>query len=147
MLQRIQTLYLLIAAILVALLFFLPFAEIAKDGLVYLFNFKGILLEGVVKMNGIAILVLLSVFLAMHVLAILDFKKRVRQMQIIVFAAIILVVLMGLFSYFTLYSFNGFHYSFKIGYFLPCAAAILDWLAIRAIKKDEALIRSIDRIR
>jgi hypothetical protein len=37
--------------------------------------------------------------------------------------------------------------SFKTGAVLPLVAIVIDWLAIRAIGKDEALIRSIDRIR
>jgi hypothetical protein len=147
MIQRIQTLYLLISVILIGLLFVLPFAEIAKDGAIYLFNFKGISLDGGLKMNGIVIPVLLSIILALHIFAISDFKKRVRQMQIIVYAVVLSVVLMGSIFYFTLYSLSGSQFSFKIGFFFPSIVTILDWLAIRAIKKDEALIRSIDRIR
>jgi len=38
-------------------------------------------------------------------------------------------------------------YSFTIFLLFPVIAAILIYLAIRAIKKDEMLVRSIDRIR
>jgi len=37
--------------------------------------------------------------------------------------------------------------SYKITVIFPVVAAILTYLAIRAIGKDEALIRSMDRIR
>ncbi|MGM0408670.1 MAG: DUF4293 family protein, partial [Bacteroidota bacterium] len=37
--------------------------------------------------------------------------------------------------------------SYKITVIFPFVAAILTYLAIRAIGKDEALIRSMDRIR
>ena len=36
---------------------------------------------------------------------------------------------------------------FKPGYFLPLGAMILNSLANRFIKKDEDLVRSVDRIR
>ena len=63
MIQRIQTLYLLVSSILVSLLLFMPFAEITKDGTVFNFNFRGILLEGNVIWNGIAILILVGIIL------------------------------------------------------------------------------------
>ena len=50
MIQRIQTVYLLIAEMLIGALFFVPFAEIAgKEGSIYRFDMKGIYLEGVQK--------------------------------------------------------------------------------------------------
>jgi len=51
MLQRIQTVYLSVSVVLLALLFALPLAEIAKECLIYLFNFKGVTLDGVVQKN------------------------------------------------------------------------------------------------
>jgi hypothetical protein len=147
MIQRIQTMYLLISTLLVGLLFLLPFAEIAKDGTVYLFNFKGILLDNVVKENGIFISILIGAILALHVYAISSFKKRVLQIRIVVFSIVLLMGLCGLFSYYTYYSFTGAIISLKIGVLFPVVAIILDYLAMRAIGKDEALIRSIDRIR
>lgn len=147
MIQRIQTLYLLISAILVAFLFVLPFAEIAKDGAFYLFNFKGIILDGILTENAIALSILLGVALAMHGFAIFSYKNRIRQMRVIVYAVLILLGVLGMFYFFTYYSFSGAQISFKIGAVLPSVVIILDYLAIRAIKKDETLIRSIDRIR
>jgi hypothetical protein len=147
MIQRIQTLYLLVSAILIAFLFVLPFAEIAKDGAIYLFNYKGIILDGVVKENGMAISVLIGIILALHGFAILSYKNRIRQMRVIVFTILIMLGLFGMFFFFTYYSFSGAKVSFNIGMVFPLVAIILDYLAIRSIGKDEALIRSIDRIR
>jgi ABC-type Na+ efflux pump permease subunit len=147
MIQRIQSVYLTISIVLTGLLFLLPFAEIAKDGAIYLFNFKGILLDGVLKVNGIAIPVLLVVIMALHGLAIFGYKNRPRQTRVIIFAILALLVLIGLFIYFTYLSFSGALISFKFGTAFPLVAIVVDYLAIRAIGKDEALIRSIDRIR
>jgi len=147
MIQRIQSVYLFIPILLTGLLFLFPFAEIAKDGAIYLFNFKGILLDGVLKANGMVIPVLLVVIMALHGLAIFGYKNRPRQTRIVVFAILAMLVLIGLFIYFTYLSFSGAIISFKFGAALPLVAIIVDYLAIRAIGKDEALIRSIDRIR
>lgn len=147
MIQRIQTLYLLISAILIGLLFLIPFAEIAKDGVVLLFNFKGILLDGAIKENGIAVSILIVIIFALHGFAVMSYKKRIRQIKIIVSIIFVLLGLFGLFFFFTYYSYMDAPISYKIGMVFPLIAIILDYLAIRAIRNDEALIRSIDRIR
>lgn len=147
MIQRIQTVYLFISAILTGLLFILPFTEIAKDGVIYVFNYKGIMLDGVLKENGYSISVLIGIILAMHGVAVLSYKNRIRQIRIIVFSILILLGLFGLFFFFTWYTFKGAQFNYKISMVFPLVAVILDYLAIRAIGKDEALIRSIDRIR
>lgn len=147
MIQRIQTVYLFISALLIGLLFLFPFAEIAKDGAVYLFNFKGILLDGVLKENGIAISVLIVVIMALHGFAIFSYKNRKRQKMIVIFTILMMLGLFGLLIFFTYFSFSGAQISFEMSVVLPLVAIIIDYLAIRAIGKDEALIRSIDRIR
>ena len=147
MIQRIQSLYLLISAILVALLFVLPFAEIVQDGAIYLFNSKGIILDGTLKENGAALSILIGIVVALHGFALLSYKHRIRQMRVIVFSILVMLGLFGMFFFFTYYSFSGARISFKISLVFPLVAIILDYLAIRAIGKDEALIRSIDRIR
>ncbi|HAQ17846.1 MAG TPA: DUF4293 domain-containing protein [Prolixibacteraceae bacterium] len=147
MIQRIQTLYLLISAILIAILIVLPFAEILSNGVIYQFNMKGVLLDGVLKKSGTLLSILTGTGLALHGYAILSFRNRTRQIRVIVFAILLLIGVVGMFYYFTYFSFSGSKISFKMGAVFPVVAIILDYLAIRGIKKDEALIRSIDRIR
>lgn len=147
MIQRIQSVYLFISVLLIGLLFLLPFAEIAKDGAIYLFNIKGVALDGVLKVDGLVVAALSIVGLVIHGWAIFSYKNRKSQMKIVYTGILLLVVLFGLFLYFTYVSFSGAQISLKIGAAFPLVAIILDYLAIRAIGKDEALIRSIDRIR
>ncbi len=147
MIQRIQSVYLLISALLLGLLFLLPFAEVVKEGVIYTFNFKGILLDGAVQQSGIAISVLIVVLMALHGFAISSFKNRKRQKMIVIYLILMLLGLFGLFIYYTYLSFSGAQISLKISVVLPLLAIVIDYLAIRAIDKDEALIRSIDRIR
>lgn len=147
MIQRIQTVYLLISGLLIGFLFLLPFAEIVQGGAVYLFNIKGIVLDGILKQNGISISILIGIIMALHGVAILSYKNRIRQIRLIVLLILLMLGLVGLFFFFTYYSFSDAQISFKISVLFPIVAIILDYLAIRAIGKDEALIRSIDRIR
>lgn len=147
MIQRIQSLYLLISVVLAALLFFLPFAEIAKDGAIYLFNAKGILLEGVATVNGLILSIVIGLSVVLHMLSILSFKNRMRQKRIVLLAMIVMLGLFGLLFYYAYFTFTGAKINLEASFLLPLIAIIIDYLAIRAIDKDEALIRSIDRIR
>jgi dolichyl-phosphate-mannose--protein O-mannosyl transferase len=147
MIQRIQTLYLLISAVLIALLLVLPFAEILSEGAIYQFNISGISLDGAVKNNGIFLMVLIGLAFVLNGYSILSYKNRTRQARVVIITLVMLLAIAGIFVYYTYFSFSGSKVSFKIGAVLPVIAIILDYLAIRAINKDEALIRSIDRIR
>jgi hypothetical protein len=147
MIQRIQSVYLSISVILIGLLFAIPFAEIAKDGAVLLFNFQGILLDGAVKQSGILISILMVILLVLHIYALISYKKRLLQIRVIKYSMVVLLGLLGTFAFYTAYSYNGAQISYKISTIFPLIAIILDYLAIRGIRSDEALIRSIDRIR
>jgi hypothetical protein len=94
MIQRIQTVYLFISALLIGLLFLMPFAEIVKDGALFVFNYKGILQDGVLKENGGSISNLIGIIMALHGVAILSFKNRIRHIRITVF---LILLMIGLF--------------------------------------------------
>jgi hypothetical protein len=147
MIQRIQTLYLAIAAALTAVLFALPFAKIDVDSANYLYNVKGILLEGTVKQSGLIVAIVTALGLIIHLAAIFLFKNRILQKKIVLLGMISLTVLFGLIAYTAYFSFSGAKISLQTGFIFPLISIIIDYLAIRGINKDEALIRSIDRIR
>jgi hypothetical protein len=61
-----------------------------------------------------------------------------------------IILVLGLFSTFFWFAYMGFkgaQVSFKLTIAIPAVVIILDYLAIKAIAKDEALVRSLDRIR
>lgn len=148
MIQRIQTVYMLIAAILIGLLFTLPFAEIADAaGKLYVFDIRGIVHQNTVTENGMAIAGLIGLILLLHVGAIFMYKRRILQIRFLVLSILLSIGLFGMFYFFTYYAFDDANISFKISVAFPIVAIILDYLAIRGIGKDEALIRSMDRIR
>lgn len=147
MIQRIQTVYMLLSAILIGLLFTMPFAEIAQEGQLYLFDIRGIVYQDKVTENGMAIAGLIGIILILHVVALFMYKKRVLQIRLLVLSILLDIGLFGMFFFFTYYTFDDADISFKIAVVFPIIAIILDYLAIRGIGKDEALIRSLDRIR
>lgn len=147
MLQRIQTVFLLIAVILLGMLYTNPLAEISDGTEVYLFNIYGIFNGTDRIFNAISLLIFLSVIMAIHVYVIFGYKNRIRQMRVLSFSIILILGLFGLFFYFSHAAFEGETVNYKITVALPLAAAILDYLAVRNIGKDEALVRSADRLR
>ncbi|HBL76173.1 MAG: hypothetical protein A2W90_10225 [Bacteroidetes bacterium GWF2_42_66] len=147
MIQRIQTLYVFISLVLMVLLLVLPFAEIVDNGNIYQFDKLGISGGAGQIQNGWSIGALISIIVLLHLVVINSYKKRIRQMRLLVFSILLMIGLFGMFYFFSYFSFDNAQISFKIVVAFPLVAIILDYLAIRAIGKDEALIRSIDRIR
>ena len=154
MIQRIQTVYLLIAEMLIWLLFFVPFADIlGKDGKIYRFDIKGISPEGAPStemiFSSLPLIIICALTLLLIVITIYRFKNRIQQIKLAKLNIFILLCSEGLMYY---YLTSGAKIvsgttSFHIYFVFPVIAAILIYLAIRAINKDEQLVRSIDRIR
>jgi hypothetical protein len=97
--------------------------------------------------NGLAIFIFIWLVALLHFAVIFLYKKRILQIRILVFTIVLLIGLFGMFFYFTYTGFTDAKAAFKVPVVFPVVAAILDFLAIRAIGKDEALVRSLNRIR
>ena len=147
MIQRVQTAYLLVAGLLVASLYKLTFAELVVDGEFHVFNAQGIFNGGNLVFDGLPVMIFIGLIALLHFVAIFMYKKRIRQIRMVVFTILLLLGLVGLFFYFIYAGFDAPKVAFKIPMVFPLIAVILDYLAIRAIGKDEALVRSLDRIR
>ncbi|NQU55421.1 MAG: DUF4293 domain-containing protein [Bacteroidetes bacterium] len=147
MIQRIQTVFILIAELLVALLYMLKFADLSVNGELHTFTAKGIFSGETLIFDGLPIMIFIGLIVLLHLATIFTYKKRIRQIRMLVFTIILLLGLFGMFFYFTYAGFSDVKVAFKIPVVFPIIAVVLDYLAIRAIGKDEALIRSMDRIR
>lgn len=147
MIQRIQTIFILVAGLLTGSLYVQKFADIIVNDELHIFNAFGILKNQELISNGLPITLFIGIITLLHFVAIFLFKKRILQMRILGFTMILLLGLFGMFFYFTYASFEEVKVAFKVAVALPVVCVILDWLAIRAIGKDEALVRSLDRIR
>ena len=137
MIQRIQSIYLLIAFLVTGVLpFFIPLWTMA-DGKEYLF------------MQNQVYVVILGLSTTLSLLSIISYKKRQNQFVIGRLNMILNLILLGLFVYRSLnVSGETLAVSEKgIGMFLPIVAIVLLVLANKAIKKDEDLVKSVDRLR
>ncbi|MCF6357438.1 MAG: DUF4293 domain-containing protein [Draconibacterium sp.] len=147
MIQRIQTIFILVAEMLIASLFFFKFADLSVNNELYTFTVKGVFNGDVMVFDGLPIMIFTGLILFLHLVIVFMYKKRVLQIRILVFTIILLLGLTGLLFYFIYAGFTGAQVAFKVPVAFPLIAVILDYLAIRAIGKDEALVRSMDRIR
>ncbi|QIA08703.1 DUF4293 domain-containing protein [Draconibacterium halophilum] len=147
MIQRIQTLFILVAGMLIGSLYIQKFADIIVNDQLHVFNAFGIFKDEELLFSGLPLMILIGIIAVLHLVTIFLYKKRILQIRILGFSMILMLGLFGLFFYFTYASFDEVKVAFKVAVALPIVAIILDWLAIRAIGKDEALVRSLDRIR
>ena len=155
MIQRIQTIYLLLAAVLMSLTLFLPLATIwcgADEVVVKAFGISGTL--GFEAPLPVYLSIVLSVATLLPLVIVFLFKKRLAQIRLCVSAIVLLLgsaVMIALYCYrlYTLLSamMQDGHFTLGFASIMPVVAIIFVALAIRGIAKDEALVRSLDRIR
>ena len=161
--QRLQSIFFFVAAILFALLFFMPLAEYLGEINILRFNSYGVeslLPDGEVpfgKWYALPVLVLtvtallLSGYLAFGLhkaIKISDFVTlhRIARIDLVVIVAWIALV-------FTYYiravgmSINVTQPEYKAGAFLPLAALIFVLLGATGLRKDIKRLRSTDRLR
>ena len=136
MIQRIQSLYLFISALLSALVpLFLPLWKDAKQMDVYF-------------TSDITYIIAFGLSTTMALISILLFKKRQNQFVLNRLNIILNFILIGLFVYRTLNLSGETSVSEKdIAMFVPLVSIVLLVLANKAIKKDEDLVKSVDRLR
>ncbi len=156
MIQRIQTLYLVIALVCMSLFYFISFGSIEvqteagiTDVSLGLYGADFTVGGEIEHYSTLPLLILLSFVVLTIVFTILLYRHRILQIRMCIFNSILALGCSGL-AFFYLYqcaSKYGADYSTNILVVLPIVAAILMILALRDIAKDEALVRSIDRIR
>ena len=136
MIQRIQTLYMMLASLAVIGLY-LWFPVITDQG------GEVVLTREQPSMTG-----LMAVGLLLVAWSIFSFKVRKRQFVLNRLAIIVNFVLLGVFVYRTLTVSGETLVSEKgIGVLLPVLSIVLLVMANKAIKRDEDLVKSVDRIR
>jgi hypothetical protein len=137
MIQRIQTIYLFLAFVMTGILPFLFPLWTMNDGQDYFF------------MQNQVYVILLGLSTTLTVVSVVSYKKRQNQFVIGRLNIILNLILLGLFVYRSLnVSGETVLVSEKgIGMFLPIVAIVLLVLANKAIKKDEDLVKSVDRLR
>ncbi|MEI6062107.1 MAG: DUF4293 domain-containing protein [Bacteroidota bacterium] len=158
MIQRIQTLYLSLAFIAIALLFAFPLAQFFGENGAYVFSVTGLknmVPGGPNVFNPMLYLPLVVVAVSIGMLTvytIFQFKNRSLQVKLTnigVLAAIILI--MGIFFLYIPMIEKKISivpdYRKAFGIYLPLVALVFLVMANRAIKRDDKLVRSADRLR
>jgi hypothetical protein len=152
MIQRIQTVYLVLITALTVALFFLPMAVIQADSTFYSFDVSGLtaLNQTELTFSTWGLMVLAAIISLIAILSVFLYKKRMLQIRLCVFNAILLIGFYGLFGFFVWRisaSTDIFHFKVQFALSFPLISLILDYLAIRNIGADEMLVRSLERLR
>lgn len=157
MIQRKQTIFLAIAALLSAATWFFPVSSFQRGEESYVFATHGFIgPDGVVLEDPtpIAPLHILNSILAVAFVAVIFlYGNRQRQMRVISGMYILmLAAIAGTFiidNSFKAYLINSgaVVQSHGASYFLPVMALVFAVLAHRSIKADDALVKSMDRLR
>ena len=144
MIQRIQTLYLLVATLLSGgLVFWLPlWVDAQKKSFFVLDAFA----DKSYLLIGMSVLFFVSALLTF--VAIFKFKNRQLQFVLGRLSILINLILLGILVYFSQNLSGETQVSEKgIGLLIPVFTIVLVVLANKAIKKDEELVKSVDRLR
>ncbi|NCT16722.1 MAG: DUF4293 domain-containing protein [Flavobacteriaceae bacterium CG_4_8_14_3_um_filter_34_10] len=136
MIQRIQTVFmLLVVLIMVALYVWFPVVKNDVGDLLF-------------QKKEPLFFILIFISIALAIISILNYKKRQHQFVLNRLNILTNLTLLGVFVYRSLTVSGETLISEKgIGMFLPILSIVLLVLANRSIKKDEDLVKSVDRLR
>ncbi len=152
MIQRIQSLQLVVALAFLVLLFIFPYAVfIDPQAVNHLFDFTGVHASENTgtAVNILPLQILTGVVPVITLGTLFLFKNRVLQMRLCVFNMLLMIgilILMAWYIYYIKTELSAQVY-YKATLLAPLLALVFTWLAFRNIRKDELLVRSVDRIR
>lgn len=152
MIQRIQSIWLLLASLTICCLVFIPMVTANVGGIEY-----HVIASGLYKKIGtqttqvesyLPLFISAVAVVLICLLNIFNFGRRTIQKRIII---VTILLIIGLSFWCSQYAKNipgGLeNANYNIGMFLPVIAIVFCILAIRGINNDEKLLRSADRLR
>lgn len=152
MIQRIQTIYLLLAGILPAFTFFVPVARLSAGDVwlsVYSCHYDATQVVEMAGKHPWGLMVWSLVAMILSFWAITGYKNRKKQAKKTLWAVschVLWFVALGAYTY-SIAGRTGFDLGMGFGSVFPLLSIAFLLLARRAICKDEALVRAADRIR
>lgn len=154
MIQRIQTLYFFIIVVLSSIGFFLPVANLYDPFIAELCTIK---YQGITCLTATGgevirlwpLLIIATLIPLIALVTIFLYKKRVLQIRL---SFINMILMLGFYVILFLNLWQStkgtqISWSLNIAAAFPLVSMVLNWLAIRAIGKDEALVKSLNRLR
>jgi hypothetical protein len=155
MIQRKQSIYLLLTTALSVLFLATPIIRFADNSAVsYILGFKG--LQNITATQNIDLIgkylpltMLLVITPVTSASAIFLYRNRKVQMKVTGLLIILILTMIALLAYYSLNISHTYNISIEPGLnmILPVLSLIFTFLAFRGIKKDEELVRSYDRLR
>lgn len=156
MIQRIQSVFLLVAAIVTIILLFIPIGDIYTAEAQYTFTcFNVHLPNGQVVMSTIYIALILILSACISIYAIFKYKDRMKQTRIVSINMLVFLVAIMLMIWVYpdfLFQRKGLMHEgdlFRFNYWIMIFVLppVCMFLANRFIRKDEQLVRSAERLR
>lgn len=145
MIQRKQTVFLLLAMVAMVLTFFFPILGVdgaaGQEDLLFNLSATGQSLSG-----NIGLFIAMLIAFLVDGVAIFAYKQRKKQMKLILGGLVLLLVWYVLLAFSIDWS-NVRLYHWHVSAVLPVVAVILNLMAYQGVKHDEDLVRSMDRIR
>jgi prepilin signal peptidase PulO-like enzyme (type II secretory pathway) len=158
MIQRVQTIYLLLVAVFSALTSFFNLAIYTlNDELLFSYSIYAITpadgSEALQPGNWLPQTLLLTIVVLLSIFTISKYKNRKLQLKIGAINYLLLAAFI-ISSYFSIMNMSELlemgdevKTIYHIGFYLPIVAVSFQFLANRGIKKDEELVKSVDRLR
>ena len=155
MIQRIQSVYLFLAFLASFVIFFFPIASYLSD-IEYIKLFIYTVQNKVPdpefvynKFFNIPLILIDIAVMALIVTAIFNYKKRLFQIKMVNFGILLNIVLIVLMFFYTdrISTSVSVTTSYETGSVFPLACLVFLVLALRAIKRDEKVVRAADRLR
>ncbi len=151
MIQRIQTLFLFFSAIALLSLFFAPLVSYMVGS-----NEVALFIDSLRYTGGGEVVFptwplgfLLVVMVLINLITIFLFKKRNIQMRLTIYNMILMLGFLVLTYYYAVQGEDELSQKMQIGFYsvMPLVSMILSFLAYRGIRKDDLMLKAIDRIR
>ena len=151
MIQRKQTVFLLLSLIATVACLCLPLGSIELKGMgvsPVLYNLALVGTDGAYHFSYCPLFVFLALASLLSLVTIFAYRNRKLQMKLCRLNLLLICLWYAVFAYFVFVGFKetgSFHQA--IAATLPFVSAVLQWLAHRGIVADEKLVRAADRIR
>lgn len=145
MIQRKQSIWLVLSAFVLGLLFLFPYGLLSVAGVgETILNAR----------NSMLLMAATPIGILFNLFIIFQYKNRSKQIKLIYFGMLLNLILIALIVYDA--HFSGLNKKLviglvgsqlHIGFFMPVLSLMLQWLAIKGIQQDERLVRDADRLR
>jgi hypothetical protein len=156
MIQRKQSIFLLVVAVMMSWSLVRPYAQLVlKNGDSLVFYSLGIEKQANAVASefikySVPLFLLILVTGALNLVNIFLYSRRIFQMRLCIVSAVLLIIIsLTMLYYYTVtkYSNDYILHWYKLAAVFPFIGIIMNFLAFRGISHDQELIKSYDRIR